>query len=84
MSDQQFTDKEVQIITTAFQDALAATNRLQSGVWDLHAVNESITSAGVALGTLSAVLRLRDLDPAEWEAQLDPGGASVTIRRKRV
>ena len=82
MSDQQFTDKEIQIITAAFQDAVAATNRLRSGVWDLQAVNESITKAGLALGTLNAVLRLRDLEPDEWEAHLVPGAAAVTIRRK--
>jgi hypothetical protein len=82
MSDQQFTDKEIQIITAAFQDAVAATNRLQSGVWDLQAVNESITKAGLAMGTLNAVLRLRDLEPDEWEAQLVPGATAITIRRK--
>jgi hypothetical protein len=82
MSDQQFNDKEIQIITAAFQEAAAATNRLQSGVWDLNLINESITKSGIAMGTLNAVLRLRDLDPAEWEARLTPGTASITIRRK--
>lgn len=82
MSDQQFTDKEIQIVTTAFQDAVAATNRLRSGVWDLTAVNESITKAGLAMGTLNAVLRLRDLEPDEWEAHLVPGATVITIRRK--
>jgi hypothetical protein len=82
MSDQQFTDKELQIVTDAFQEAVVATNRLQSGVWDLNAVNESITKAGLAMGTLNAVLRLRDLDPDEWETHLAPGATAVTIRRK--
>jgi hypothetical protein len=82
MSDQQFTDKEVQIITAAFQEAAAATNRLQSGVWDLHLINDSKTKSGIAMGTLNAVLRMRDLNPAEWEARLAPGAAAVTIRRK--
>jgi hypothetical protein len=83
MSDQQFTDKEIQIITSAFQEAAAATNRLQSGVWDLHLINESITKSGIAMGTLNAILRLRDLNPVEWEARLTPGAASITIRRKQ-
>jgi hypothetical protein len=82
MIDPQFTEKEVQIITMAFQEAAAATNRLQSGVWDLNLINESITKSGIAMGTLNAVLRLRDLDPAEWEARLAPGATSITIRRK--
>jgi hypothetical protein len=82
MSDQQFTEKEVQIITAAFQEAAAATNRLQSGVWDLHLINDSITKSGIAMGTLNAVLRMRDLNPAEWEARLAPGAATVIIRRK--
>jgi hypothetical protein len=34
------------------------------------------------MGTLNAVLRLRDLDPAEWEARLTPDTTDVTIRRK--
>ena len=82
MSDHQFTDKEVQIITMAFQEAAAATGRLQSGVWDLNLINESITKSGIAMGTLNAVLRLRDLDPTEWEARLAPGATAITIRRK--
>ena len=82
MSDQQFTDKEIQIITTAFQEAAAATNRLQSGVWDLTLINESITKSGIAMGTLNAILRMRDLNPTEWEARLGPGGETITVRRK--
>ena len=82
MSDQQFTDKEVEIITKAFQEAAAATNRLQSGVWDLNLINESITKSGIAMGTLNAVLRLRDLDPTQWEARFAPGATVITIRRK--
>jgi hypothetical protein len=82
MSDQQFTDKEIQIITAAFQEAAAATNRLQSGVWDLNLINESITKSGIAMGTLNAILRMRDLDPTEWEARLEPGGETITVRRK--
>jgi hypothetical protein len=82
VNDQQFSDKEIQIVTAAFQDAAAATNRLHAGVWDLQAINESITKSGIAMGTLSAVLRLRDLDPAGWEARLGPDAAVVTIRRK--
>jgi hypothetical protein len=34
------------------------------------------------MGTLNAILRLRDLNPTEWEARLTPGAASITIRRK--
>jgi hypothetical protein len=82
MSDQQFTDKEILIITSAFQEAAAATNRLQSGIWDLNLINDSITKSGIAMGTLNAVLRLRDLNPTEWEARLEPGGGTITIRRK--
>ena len=82
MNDQQFSKKEIQIVTTAFQDAAAATNRLHSGVWDLLAINESITKSGIAMGTLNAVLRLRDLDPFEWEARLAQDASDVTIRRK--
>ena len=82
MNDQQFSKKEIQIVTAAFQDAAAATNRLHSGVWDLLAINESITKSGITMGTLNAVLRLRDLDPAEWEARLAPCAPGVTIRRK--
>ena len=33
------------------------------------------------MGTLNAVLRLRDLDPNECETQLAPGATAVTIRR---
>ena len=73
MSDQQFTDKEIQIVTDAFQNAVAATNRLQSGVWDLNAVNESITKAGLAMGTLNAVLSLRDLNPTSGRPTWLPG-----------
>ena len=50
MSGQQFTDKEIQIVTDPFKLAVVATNRLQSGVWDLNAANESITKAGLAMG----------------------------------
>ena len=82
MSDEQFTDKEIQIITTAFQEAAAATNRLQSGVWDLNLINESITKSGIAMGTLNAILRMRDLNPTEWEARLERGGETITVRRK--
>ena len=82
MSDEQFTDKEIQIITTAFQEAAAATNRLQSGVWDLNLINESITKSGIAMGTLNAILRMRDLDPTEWEARLEAGGDAITVSRK--
>ena len=82
MSDQQFTDKEVQIITAAFQEAATATNRLQSGVWDLNLINDSITKSGIAMGTLNAILRLRDLDPTQWEARFAPGATVITIRRK--
>jgi hypothetical protein len=48
MNDQQFSDKEIQIVTAAFQDAADATNRLHAGVWDLQAINESITKSGIA------------------------------------
>jgi hypothetical protein len=82
MSEEQFSDKEIQIITSAFQEAAAATNRLQSGVWDLNAINESITKSGIAMGTLNAVLRMRDLNPTDWEARLAPGASVITIRRK--
>jgi hypothetical protein len=82
MNDQQFGDKEMQIVRAAFQDAAAATGRLHAGVWDLAAINESITKSGIAMGTLNAVLRLRDLDPTEWEARLTPDTTDVTIRRK--
>jgi hypothetical protein len=82
MNDQQFSKKEIQIVTAAFQEAAAATNRLHAGVWDLHAINESIAKSGIAMGTLNAVLRLRDLDPFEWEARLAPDASDVTIRRK--
>jgi hypothetical protein len=82
MADQQFTDKELQIITSAFRDAAAAASRLQSGVWDLNLINDSITKGGIALGTLNAVLQLRDLDPTEWEARLAPDATVITIRRK--
>ena len=82
MNDQGFSKKEIQIVTAAFQDAAAATNRLHSGVWDLLAINESITKSGIAMGTLNAVLRVRDLDPFEWEARRAPDASDVTIRRK--
>ena len=82
MSDQQFTDKEIHIITTAFREAAAASSRLQSGVWDLNLINESITKSGIAMGTLNAILRMRDLDPTEWEARLEPGSGTITVRRK--
>jgi hypothetical protein len=82
MNDQQFGDKEMQIVRAAFQDAAAATSRLHAGVWDLAAINESITKSGIAMGTLNAVLRLRDLDPTEWEARLTADTTDVTIRRK--
>jgi hypothetical protein len=82
MNDQQFGDKEMRIVRAAFQDAAAATSRLHAGVWDLDAINESITKSGIAMGTLNAVLRLRDLNPTEWEARLTPDTTDVTIRRK--
>jgi hypothetical protein len=78
----QFSDKEIQIITAAFQEAAAAASRLQSGVWDLNLINDSITKSGIAMGTLNAILRMRDLNPAEWEAHLEPGGETITVRLK--
>jgi hypothetical protein len=82
MDDKQFSDKEIQIISSAFREAAAAASRLQSGVWDLSLINDSITKSGIAMGSLNAVLQLRDLNPTEWEARLAPDATVITIRRK--
>ena len=82
MNDQQFGDKEMQIVRAAFQDAAAATGRLHPGVWDLAAINESITKSGIAMGTLKCRFQAARSGSRRVGGSTNPGYHRRHVHRK--